>query len=167
MGAPIFKILTHSSMRLHISFREKIFMFNQLITFLFIEYLNEYENLFEESKNLCHANDADFRRLMEVLLKFRMEKGHYNKDCLEINKLILTNSYEYLPMLNTAMKELTVAMLCNVLNMYEEAEFHINKAGLLILLYLFKLFYTFKISLAVFFLQKICTNSLLAVITRL
>ena len=79
---------------------------------------------------------------MEVLLKFRMEKGHYNKDCLEINKLILTNSYEYLPMLNTAMKELTVAMLCNVLNMYEEAEFHINKAGLLVLLYLFKLFYT-------------------------
>ena len=32
-------------------------------------------------------------------------------------------------MLNTAMKELTVAMLCNVLNKYEEAELHINKAG--------------------------------------
>ena len=59
---------------------------------------------------------------MEVLLKFRMEKGHFNKGCLEINKLILTNSYAYLPMLNTAMKELTVAMLCNVLNKYEEAE---------------------------------------------
>ena len=49
---------------------------------------------------------------MEVLLKFRMEKGHFNKGCLEINKLILTNSYAYLPMLNTAMKELTVVMLC-------------------------------------------------------
>ena len=94
-----------------------------------LEYLNNYENLFEESKNLCHANDADFRRLMEVLLKFRMENGHFNKGCLEINKLILTNSYAYLPMLNTAMKELTVAMLCNVLNKYEEAELHINKAG--------------------------------------
>ena len=69
---------------------------------------------------------------MEVLLKFRMEKGHFNKGCLEINKLILTNSYAYLPMLNTAMKELTVAMLCNVLNKYEEAELHINKAGGLI-----------------------------------
>ena len=111
---------------------ENLYVCNQLIFFLSIEYLNEYENLFEESKNIFHANDADFRRLMEVVLKFRMEKRHYNKGCLEINKLILTNSYENLPMLNTAMKELTVAMLCNVLNMYEEAEMHINKAGLLI-----------------------------------
>ena len=66
---------------------------------------------------------------MVALQIFHIEKGHFNKGCLEINKLILINSYAYLPMLNTAMKELTVAMLCNVLNKYEEAELHINKAG--------------------------------------
>ena len=54
----------------------------------------------------------------------------FSHRCLEIGNKLLTNYYKNLPPYNklTGLTEMTVAKICNSLNLLNEAELHIQKA---------------------------------------
>ena len=88
-----------------------------------------YEKLFKQAVAIFHPYDSEFYSILEILYKKRSYADKY-KECLVISRLMLTNIYQNCPhyCLIRGLHEMMFAILCNGMNLVEEAELHINRA---------------------------------------